>query len=146
MRRGHKKKYNMKLQEKLEKLGKLIDTNPTSPDVLTLAAKIKSECSTDEDEKALEEFVGSRIASLSSDIDDLHDEATKLQLGEISDMINLSYIAKKYFHKSRAWLSQRINGNNVNGHACRFTPEELVTFNGALRDMSARLSCTTVRY
>ncbi len=136
----------MKLHEELENLGKLLDSNPTSPEVLTLAAKIKSECTSEEEEKAVEEFVGSRISRLTSNINSIHEEATKLQLGEISDMINLSYIAKKYFHRSRAWLSQRINGNNVNGHACRFTPEELVTFNGALRDMSARLSCTTVRY
>ena len=61
-------------------------------------------------------------------------------------MLNLSYIARKYFRKSRAWLSQRINGNNVNGKPCRFTPEELDTFNNALRDMSLRLSSADVRY
>lgn len=134
------------IQDKLNELGKLMEQNPTSPQALTLAAEIKSACTTPEEEKLVEDFVGTRLASLTSDIEQLHDEATKLQLGEIGDMINLSYIAKKYFKKSRAWLSQRINGNNVNGKPCRFTPDELNIFNEALRDMSLRLSCVAVKY
>lgn len=136
----------MDFQEKLNELGRLIDKNPADPGVLTLAAKIKSECNSDNELAMVEGFVGSRLAKLTSDIEGIHEEATKLQLGEISDMINLSYIAKTYFKKSRAWLSQRVNGNSVNGRPCRFTSEELATFNGALRDMSARLSCATVKY
>lgn len=136
----------MDIQKKLDELGRLIEKNPTSPEVLTLAAQIKAECTSDEERKTIGEFVGSRIAKLTADVEDIHRDAVKLQLGEISDMVNLSYIAKTYFKKSRAWLSQRINGNSVNGRPCRFTPDELVTFNGALRDMSARLSCATVKY
>lgn len=134
------------IKQKLNELGKLIDNNATSPQVLALAAEIKSTCTTPQEEKLVEDFVGSRLTKLSSDIEQLHADAIKLQLGEISDMINLSYIAKTYFKKSRAWLSQRINGNSVNGKTCRFTPAELDQFNNALRDMSARLSCVSVRY
>lgn len=123
-----------------------MDQNPTSPQAIALAAEIKRACATPEEEMLVEDFVGSRLSPLASDIERLHDEATKLQLGEIGDMINLSYIAKNYFKKSRAWLSQRINGNIVNGKPCRFTPDELDIFNAALRDMSARLSCVAVKY
>ncbi|MCM1452794.1 MAG: DUF5053 domain-containing protein [Clostridium sp.] len=134
------------IQEKLNELDKLIKQNPTSPQLLVLAAEIKNACATHEEEKLIEEFVGSRLPKLSSDIDQLHNEVTKFQLGEISDMINLSYIAKRYFNKSRAWLSQRVNGNIVNGRPCRFTPSELNTFNAALRDMSMRLAAVAVKY
>lgn len=134
------------IHDKLNELGKLLEQNPESPRALALAAEIKDSCSTPEEKKLVEDFVSSRLPSLSSDIEQLHDEATRLQLGEISDMVNLSYIAKKYFRKSRAWLSQRINGNNVNGKPCRFTPEELNTFNEALRDMSICLSSVKVKY
>lgn len=134
------------IQEKLNELGKLMEQNPTSPQVLALAAEIKSACSTPEDEKLIDDFVSARLTKLTADIEQLYEVATKLQLGDIGDMINLSYIAKKYFRKSRAWLSQRINGNCVNGKPCRFTPEELDTFNAALRDMSHRLSCVVVKY
>lgn len=37
------------------------------------------------------------------------------KLGELPEAISFSYIAKKYFGKSRNWLYQRINGNIVNG-------------------------------
>lgn len=134
------------IQEKLKELGKLMEQNPTSPQVLAMAAEIKSACTTPEDEKLVENFIAARLPKLTADIEQLHEEATKLQLGEISDMINLSYIAKKYFKKSRAWLSQRVNGNIVNGKPCRFTPAELDTFNAALRDMSARLANMVVKY
>lgn len=134
------------IQDKLNELGKLMEQNPASPQVLALAAEIRSACNTPEEEKLIEDFVGSRLSALTSDIEQLSYEAAKLQLGEIGDMINLSYIAKKYFKKSRAWLSQRVNGNSVNGRPCRFTPAELDTFNAALRDMSMRLASVAVKY
>ena len=60
------------------------------------------------------------------------------ELGEIADMASMSYIAKKYFNKSRTWLYQRINGNIVNGRPARFTKEEKETFAKALEDMSRK--------
>ena len=83
------------IQEKLNELGKLMEQNPTSPQVLALAAEIKSACSTPEDEKLIDDFVSARLTKLTADIEQLYEVATKLQLGEIGDMINLSYIAKK---------------------------------------------------
>lgn len=134
------------IQDRLKELGRLMDENSASPQVVQLAAEIKGACRTPEEEKAVEEFVGSRLPKLSEAIDGLHEEATRLQMGEIGEMVNLSYIARTYFRKSRAWLSQRVNGNSVNGKRCRFTESELETFNAALRDMSARLSGVTVGY
>ena len=37
-------------------------------------------------------------------------ETLKRQIGEVYDLIPLSYIAEKYFGKTRAWLYQRLNG------------------------------------
>lgn len=37
------------------------------------------------------------------------------QLGEVSDMLSMSYVARAYFGKSRSWISQRLHGYNVNG-------------------------------
>lgn len=61
------------------------------------------------------------------------------QLGEVSDMLSMSYVARAYFGKSRSWISQRLHGNNVNGKPVKFTPAELETLRGALRDMSEQL-------
>lgn len=61
------------------------------------------------------------------------------QLGDINNMISKSYVARAYFGKSRYWLSQKLNGNIVNGKPAKFTPAELETLRGALRDMSEQL-------
>ena len=37
------------------------------------------------------------------------------RLGKLSEIINLSSVARNCFGKSRTWLYQRINGNKVNG-------------------------------
>lgn len=62
------------------------------------------------------------------------------QLGEVSDMLSMSYVARAYFGKSRSWISQRLHGNNVNGKPVKFTPSELETLRGALKDMSELLA------
>ena len=134
------------IQTRLNELGRLIDLDPTSPQVASLAAEIKRDATTAEDRQLIDDFIGARLPRLAADIDNIHQQATRLQLGEIADMVNLSYIARTYFHRSRAWLSQRINGNTVNGKPCRLTPQELNTLNAALRDMGARLSQTTLKY
>jgi len=61
-----------------------------------------------------------------SSLDKIENRAEELlaivQLGEVADIVSLSYIAKKYFGKSKYWLYQRINGYTVNGKTARFKP------------------------
>jgi hypothetical protein len=68
----------------------------------------------------------------------------KAQLLEISNIVSLSYIAKKYFQKTRTWLYQKINGNKVNGKPACFTSEEIETFNLALQEISKKIGSTVV--
>jgi len=68
-----------------------------------------------------------------------------VQLGEVADIISLSYIAKKYFGKSKYWLYQRINGYSVNGKTARFKQEEMDTFRFALQDVSRIMNETSLR-
>ena len=60
----------------------------------------------------------------------------KEKLKEVEPLLNYSYIAKRYFNKSRTWLYQKINGNIKNGKPCKFTEKELQTFEIALKDIS----------
>lgn len=135
----------MDIKQKLEELQAVIDKGVT-PEAYAMITEINEKASTDEDRDAIDKFISSNIAKLSDDINDLHDETLKLQLGSIGDMINLSYMARTYFKKSRAWLSQRINGNEVNGKPARFTEAELDTFNRALADMSRIIGSTRLSY
>lgn len=66
------------------------------------------------------------------------------KLGELPEAISFSYIAKKYFGKSRNWLYQRINGYNVNGKPAKFTKEEYDVFIQALNDISQMINKTSL--
>lgn len=54
-------------------------------------------------------------------------------------ILNMAYIAENHFHKSRAWLSQRLNGAVVGGTVVTFKPTEINILADALRDISKKL-------
>lgn len=64
-------------------------------------------------------------------------------LEQITPMINLAYIAENYFHKSRSWFSQRINGAIVNGQPATFKPDEIKILADALQDISRKISAVS---
>lgn len=71
-------------------------------------------------------------------------EHIRQQLGDVPDILSMSYIAKNYFGKSRTWLYQRINGNNVNGKPAYFTRSEREQLQEALHDIGKKLSAITL--
>ena len=68
----------------------------------------------------------------------------RAKLGDLPDALSLSYIAKKYFGKSRGWLMQKVNGNRVNGKIAVFTDEERLVFRRALQDLSEKMSAVAM--
>lgn len=91
-------------------------------------------------EKALQETVKEARRF----VERAEDALLRDKLGEIPDVISLSYIAKKYFGRSRNWLYQRINGYLVNGKPARFTDEERKKFVAAINDISDMLKKTSL--
>ncbi len=91
-------------------------------------------------EKALQETVKEARRF----VERAEDALLRDKLGEIPEVISLSYIAKKYFGKSRNWLYQRINGYLVNGKPARFTDEERKKFVAAINDISDMLKKTSL--
>ncbi len=74
------------------------------------------------------------------------DELTDIvRLGEVSKVISLSYVAEKYFGKTRQWLYQRLNGNLVNGKPARFTQAERQKLSEALADISCLIKETSLK-
>jgi hypothetical protein len=53
--------------------------------------------------------------------------------------ISWANISKKYFGKSRSWLSQKMNGLDGNGSNIEFSEEEKETLKNALYDLSNRI-------
>lgn len=74
--------------------------------------------------------------------DKLIDDVLRNKLDSIYESLSWSYIARTYFNKSRAWLSQRINGLMIHGKEAQFTHEEKQTLLQALRDISGRIERT----
>lgn len=72
----------------------------------------------------------------------IQDLEIKLKLSGILDIISMSYIAKKYFNKTKSWFSQRLNGHLVNGVPASFSTEEIKILSFALEDISKQLSQT----
>lgn len=93
-----------------------------------------------EPEKYSEAFLELNQQKLS----ELKELNVKVSLQEVSEFISLSYIAKKYFNRSKEWLYQRINGYLINGKPAQFTDEELKTLNFAIQDLSKKLGSISV--
>ena len=68
----------------------------------------------------------------------------RAKLGDLPDALSFSYIAQKYFGKSRGWLMQKVNGNRVNGRIAAFTDEERRQFREALQDLSEKMSAVAM--
>ena len=97
------------------------------------------------DKEQIDNYLAKIIDNSIERVDDFI-EATKvkMQLMEVTEIVSLSYIAKNYFHKTRTWLYQKINGNKVNGKEASFTKEEINTLNYAIQDISKKLGSTVI--
>ncbi len=65
--------------------------------------------------------------------------ATEVAFSELEGLINKSELASQYFGKTRAWLSQKINGCMVLNRKKSFTEEEYHQLAEAFRHIARRL-------
>jgi hypothetical protein len=92
------------------------------------------------------DFVEKELKAVGQRIDAFIEEANvRMQLAKVSQIISLSYIAQKYFHRTRNWLYQKVNGCSVNGKPAKFTTEEISTFNFALQDIGKEIGSTVIK-
>ena len=96
--------------------------------------------SAEEYEKGIEQF-DDGMRKIIADADEM---IFRAKLGDLPDALSLSYIAQKYFGKSRGWLMQKVNGNIVNGRIAAFTDEERRQFREALQDLSEKMSAVAM--
>jgi methionyl-tRNA synthetase len=66
----------------------------------------------------------------------------RMKLEEILNIVSTSYIANEYFHKSKSWFSQKLNGSIKNGIPSEFTESELQTLFFALEDICKKIKNT----
>lgn len=66
-------------------------------------------------------------------------EAVWVAFHELDGLINVSRLAKEYFHRSQSWLAQKINGYNVRNQEKSFTAKEYSRLTKSFRDIARRL-------
>lgn len=91
-------------------------------------------------EQSPEEFRQAFLEGAENAIAESREFRVKEAIEPVIPALNLSFIAENYFHKSRSWFSQRLNGATVNGKPARFTSEELEVLAYALKDISKKIA------
>lgn len=66
--------------------------------------------------------------------------AVDIAFDELGGIINKSQIASQYFHKTHAWLSQKLHGCTVLNRQKSFTEAEYRQLAEAFRDIARRLN------
>lgn len=131
----------MNLKEELKKIDQHIgkDTEKLKAQYLLLTKNFPDE--KEQIDAYLQSAMSRQTENIGKSIDEI---AIKMQLAEVSEIVSMSYIAEKYFHKTRQWLYKKINGSKVNGKPSTFSQSELETLNYALKDISQKLGSTVI--
>ena len=129
----------MELINELEKLKSFFQTHNTK-EFKKQVDTLKNHFTSEADIKQMDAFIENMVKEEMKERDRMFNEI-KLHAELIinKEIIPFSYIAKKYFKKSKAWLYQRLNGNNINGKPIHFTEKEIEIFNFAIQDISKQL-------
>lgn len=99
----------------------------------------------DAEKKELTEAIDADFAQMHEDIEEIKSVMDVREiLLPVLPSISVSYIAKRYFGKTRSWLTQRINGNTVNGKSAKFTEAEKELLRGAMQDVAKTLNSAAV--
>lgn len=99
----------------------------------TLAWAKENDCS--EVREAFSEFADSFLTESEAEVKSIRQELD----GDSYSLLPLSYIARRYFGKSAAWLQQRVNGYKVRGKVYTLNDEQKKIFNDAVQDIAKRI-------
>nr|DAW68840.1 MAG TPA: protein of unknown function (DUF5053) [Bacteriophage sp.] len=145
--RGAQNYMIMALKDDLKKLHKIAHSG--APDAMekyvALSNEITGKYTDQKDVDAIADFLIKGYKDISSEAEELNSYvALKQQIAPYAEIIPLGYIARKYFGKSTAWLSQRINGSKVRGKVYTLSKKDIETFNFALQDISKKIGSLSI--
>lgn len=133
------------MEEMIKRLEQMMAAN--DPSTMDYLAEVAAAAVTAEDKARLDELASRLMAGAGEGLDRvenaLGEQLLRDELGPLAEALNMSYIARTYFGKSRSWLCQRLNGNSVNGHQVTLNAEERETLNAALRDIQSQINVFT---
>lgn len=137
---------NRKMKVELERMKEKFMLLETDEERLAFKVEMEAfvENKTDKEKEELSHafLEGAHQACISAD--KVYNEALRIYLDNIYDTVSWSYIAKKYFNKSRSWLCQRLNGIRVGKKEAQFTEAEKKILISALQDISKNIQDTAL--
>lgn len=116
---------------------------------LEKAKEIRLKYNKPEEKEFISQYMSKEMDVIENDIKTVNADldrmlSIKAQIKEVSEIVSLKYIAKNYFGKSAAWLSQRINGSPVRGKVYFLKESELQTLNMAIQDIGKKLGSLSI--
>ena len=133
------------MEEMIKKLEEMIAAG--DPATMDYLAEVVAQSTSPEDKARLDELAARLISESNESLDRveqaIEEHLLREQLGPLAEVLNMSYIARKYFGKSRSWLCQRLNGNSVNGRRVVLNDDERKTLNAALQDIGSQINSFT---
>lgn len=135
----------MDMKERIEKWKQMEAAgNPEATAYLKkITAQAQAEGKIQEMAEAMQMLMDSADSHLDNIEQSLDTYTVHARMGALTEAVNLAYIARKYFGKTRQWLYQRLKGQIVNGKAAAFTPKERETFVKALNEIGVQLATFT---
>ena len=119
---------------------------PAATDYLKeITAQAQAEGKIQEMNEALQILMASADKHLDNIENSLASYTMHERMGALTEVVNLAYIARHYFGKTRQWLYQRLKGQMVNGKPASFTETEEATFMKALHEIGLQLATFTRR-
>lgn len=135
------------IQDELKELAAILHSNHDGKEeeYQRKFLSIQERYTSKEDSEAIGNFILNGYKELSSEATEI-DSMLSLQerIKEMKEIIPISYIARKYFGKSTAWLQQRIYGYKVRGRVYRLSEQDRETLNFALQDISKKIGSLSI--
>ena len=130
------------MKERIENWKKMVDCGDdnAAADLEKITAEAKAEGKIQEMAEAVAYLMQSASQTLDAVENSIEEYTMHQRMGDLPEIINLAYIARHYFGKTRQWLYQRLKGQMVNGKPAAFTPSEKAVFIGALDDIGLRIA------
>ena len=134
---GHKNKDMRKVKDLLSEYESLIGSDkPEDEKRKEEIVKLLESTDSPEQRKMVDEMAKHSIEQIGEDLQEIEQEVLRGKIDErIYRLTPWGYIAKEYFGKSAAWLSQRINGTPVRGQVYTLNEEQKQTLNRAMREV-----------
>ena len=137
------------IQEELKELRAIVNGN--APDMEQAYKEkfdyINANYTTDTDQEAIGDFLVESYKELGDEVEALMHRVEKAEeLRKMKEIVPVSYIARRYFGRSAAWLQQRLYGYKVRGRVYTLNDEQKATFDAALQDIAKQISSFSIAH